>query len=340
MSGGVDSTVSALLLQQEGYQVVGVSFWFITAHHAQCQQAAESANRLGITHHIVDVRERFEKEIVQYFEQEYLDGRTPFPCAKCNRDLKWQLLFEIANKENCHWVAMGHYVQLIKEGAYTFVKEGEDKEKDQSFFLWGLRQEQLQRIIFPLGKWHKKEVKDLAMQQEGLHAIATKKESIGVCFCPHSYQTFLQERWEKRGLGIEKGNFVDTKGDVLGTHNGYPYYTVGQRRGLGLQLNKAIFVKEIRKATNEVVVAPMEELYQTDFEVMDYQLVSPTLFSTSAFDTIVRIRYRKQRTYCQVTVVDKDRLKVRLSEPLEAIAPGQTAVFYREGKLLGGGFIV
>lgn len=339
MSGGVDSTVAALLLRQEGYQVIGVSFLFVTSHLPQAEDAAKTAKKLGITHYTIDVRERFENEVIEYFEQEYLLGRTPFPCAKCNSVMKWQLLFDIAEKHNCHWVSMGHYVQLIKENGYTFIKEGKDRDKDQSFFLWGLRQSQLQRIIFPLGEWNKSDVKALAMQQKDLQTIARKKESIGACFCPNDYRDFLKHRLAEKKIFIPEGNFVDTYGNILGRHNGYPYYTVGQRRGLGLQMNQAMFVKTIRKETNEVVIAPLSELYQNEFEVIDYNLVSPALFSQKSFDTITRIRYRKQNTLSNITILDNQRLKVKLAEPLEAIAPGQTAVFYRDGKLLGGGFI-
>lgn len=336
MSGGIDSSMSAVFLQRRGYEVIGISFRFLE-NDSSLREAEELANKLNINYFIVDARSEFKRTVIDYFTSEYLAGRTPFPCAKCNNELKWKLIFEQAEKLGCEKVSMGHYVNIAEENNLLFISEGKDKDKDQSFFLWGLSQEQLKRIIFPLGNYLKSEVKSEA-EKLGFHFLKEKKESVGACFCSDDYRPFLQSQVQNPEKYFKRGNFVDETGNVLGTHNGYPLFTVGQRRGFGLQLNKAMFVKKIKPETNEVVLAPINDMYRTKFIVENYRLVDSILFSDD-FDTIVRIRYRKQNTLCRVKIIDDKQLKVELKELLESVASGQTAVFYRNGKVLGGGFI-
>lgn len=339
MSGGTDSSVAAMLLLEQGYEVLGITFRFWEEgenHHLE--DAALLAEKLGIRHIVYDARELFRTTIVQYFIDEYLAGRTPFPCAKCNNELKWNLIFQEAEKYGCEKVSMGHYVDIANQDGYFFVKEGKDKDKDQSFFLWGLTQQQLAKIVFPLGGYLKSEVREIAAQK-GFTSVAEKKDSIGVCFCPGDYRTFLRSQLSCQDEKLRPGNFVDEEGNVLGQHVGYPFYTVGQRRGLGIHLNRAVFVKQIIPSENKVILAPLKSLYKEQFFVKDYQVVDKKLFSES-FDTIVRIRYRKQNTPGRISFLNDGRLQIDLAEAVEAIAPGQTAVFYREGRVLGGGFIV
>ncbi|NDV46399.1 tRNA 2-thiouridine(34) synthase MnmA [Paludibacter sp. 221] len=337
MSGGTDSSVAAMILLQQGYEVTGITFRFWEEEeNTHLQDAISLAHRLGIKHIVYDAREVFREKIVQYFVGEYLAGRTPFPCAKCNNELKWELIFQEADRLGCDFVSMGHYVNIVKENSHYFISEGVDRDKDQSFFLWGLRQEQLSRIIFPLGNLTKTQVRRFA-QERGFESVANKKDSLGVCFCSGDYRDFLREYLKDYKKYIFPGNFVDEEGNILGQHQGYPLYTVGQRRGL-IYLNRAVFVKEIRTQTNEVVLAPLKSLYQTEFYVRDFNVVDKNLFSPN-FDTITRIRYRKQNTLSRIIFAGNNRMKVELAEPLESIAPGQTAVFYRNGKVLGGGFI-
>jgi len=337
MSGGTDSSVAAILLLEQGYEVIGITFRFWEeGENFHLQDAVRLAAQLGIQHVTYDAREVFMANVVQYFMDEYLAGRTPFPCVKCNNELKWKLILEEADRLGCDKVAMGHYVNIIQENNHYFVAEGKDPEKDQSFFLWGLTQAQLSRIVFPLGQFHKTDVRAMAAVR-GYKKVSEKKDSLGACFCSGDYRPFLKKQLKNPDKYIYPGNFLDEEGNVLGTHEGFPLYTVGQRRGL-IHLNRKVFVKEIRPDTNEVILAPLKSMYKTEFLIRDVNVVDKSLFS-SEFDVLCRIRYRKQNTLSRVVFLENRTARVELSEPLESIAPGQTAVFYREGRILGGGFI-
>ncbi len=337
MSGGTDSSVAAILLLEQGYEVIGITFRFWEeGENFHLQDAIRLAEQLGIQHVTYDAREVFRQNVVQYFMDEYLAGRTPFPCVKCNNELKWKLILEEADRLGCDKVAMGHYVNIVCENNRYFVTEGKDPDKDQSFFLWGLTQAQLSRIIFPLGQFYKTDVRAMAAVR-GYKKVSEKKDSLGACFCSGDYRPFLKKQLADPDKYIYSGNFVDETGKVLGQHEGFPLYTVGQRRGL-IHLNRKVFVREIRPDTNEVVLAPLESMYKTEFLIRDVNVVDQALFSMD-FDVMCRIRYRKQNTLSRVVFLENRTARVELSEPLESIAPGQTAVFYRDGRILGGGFI-
>ena len=337
MSGGTDSSVAAILLLEQGYEVIGITFRFWEEGENQhLKDAQRLAQQLGIEHIVYDARDVFRDKIVGYFVDEYLSGRTPFPCVKCNNELKWKLIIDEADRLGCDKVAMGHYVNLIFENNHYFIAEGTDPDKDQSFFLWGLTQAQLSRIIFPLGQFHKTEVRAMAAER-GYTFISEKKDSLGACFCSGDYRPFLKKQLAEPEKFIYPGNFIDEKADILGHHDGFPLYTVGQRRGL-IHLNRKVFVKEIRPVTNEVVLAPLTNMYKTEFGIQDTNIVDMNLFSDK-FDIYCRIRYRKQNTLCRVIFLENRKARVELAEPLESIAAGQTAVFYRDGWVLGGGFI-
>lgn len=337
MSGGTDSSVAAILLLEQGYEVIGITFRFWEeGENKHLQDAVLLAQQLGIEHITYDARDVFKATIVQYFVDEYLAGRTPFPCVKCNNELKWKLIIDEADRLGCQKVAMGHYTNIVQEANHYFVTEGKDPDKDQSFFLWGLTQQQLSRIIFPLGQFHKTEVRKMAAVR-GFKKVAEKKDSLGACFCAGDYRPFLKSQLTEPEKYIYSGSFVDETGKVLGNHDGFPLYTVGQRRGL-MHLNRKVFVKEIRPQTNEIVLAPLTSMYKTEFFIRNVNVVDKALFSNQ-FDIYCRIRYRKQNTLCRVIFLENDTAKVELAEPLESIAPGQSAVFYRDGRVLGGGFI-
>ena len=337
MSGGTDSSVAAILLLEQGYEVVGITFRFWEeGENFHLQDAIRLANQLGIQHVTYDALDVFRENVVQYFINEYLAGRTPFPCVKCNNELKWKLILEEADRLGCDKVAMGHYVNIIHENNHYFVAEGKDPDKDQSFFLWGLTQEQLSRIVFPLGQFLKTEVRALAAER-GYKKVSEKKDSLGACFCSGDYRPFLKKQLTEPDKFIYPGDFVDEAGKVLGRHDGFPLYTVGQRRGL-IHLNRKVFVREIRPTTNEVVLAPLAAMYKTEFLIRDVNVVDEGLFSDE-FDVLCRIRYRKQNTLSRVVFLENRTARVELAEPLESVAPGQTAVFYRDGRILGGGFI-
>jgi len=337
MSGGTDSSVAAILLLEQGYEVVGITFRFWEeGENTHLHDAVKLAGQLGIEHITYDALDIFRENVVQYFIDEYLAGRTPFPCVKCNNELKWKLILEEADRLGCDKVAMGHYVNIIHENVHYFVAEGIDPDKDQSFFLWGLTQAQLSRIIFPLGQFHKTAVRAMAADR-GYKHVSEKKDSLGACFCSGDYRPFLKKHIPLPEHFIYPGNFIDEEGKVLGQHEGFPLYTVGQRRGL-MHLNRKVFVREILPHTNEVVLAPLANMYKTEFLIHDVNVVDKNLF-TDEYDVFCRIRYRKQNTLCRVVFLESSCARVELSEPLESIAPGQTAVFYREDKILGGGFI-
>ncbi|HEY5508040.1 MAG TPA: tRNA 2-thiouridine(34) synthase MnmA [Paludibacter sp.] len=337
MSGGTDSSVAAILLLEQGYDVVGITFRFWEeGENNHLQDAIRLAGQLGIEHITYDALDVFRENVVQYFMDEYLAGRTPFPCVKCNNELKWKLILEEADRLDCDKVAMGHYVNIIEENGHYFVTEGKDPDKDQSFFLWGLTQAQLSRIVFPLGQFHKTEVRAMAASR-GYKKVSEKKDSLGACFCSGDYRPFLKRQLAEPEKYIYPGNFLDEDGNVLGSHDGFPLYTVGQRRGL-MHLNRKVFVKEIRPETNEVVLAPLKSMYKSEFIIRDVNVVDASLFGDE-FDVYCRIRYRKQNTLSRVIFLENRTVRVELAEPLESIAPGQTAVFYRGGKILGGGFI-
>ncbi len=340
MSGGTDSSVAAMKLQEAGYEVTGVTFRFYETDGGTeyLQDARALAGRLGIEHIAYDARELFRERIVRYFVDEYLAGRTPVPCTLCNNELKWRLLSEIADEKGIYWISTGHYVRKTLSAGNYYIAPAMDRDKDQTFFLWGLKQDILQRMLLPMGDMTKEDARAYAAGR-GFERVAAKKDSIGVCFCPLDYRSFLKREVPAERLP-GRGRFLDEKGEMLGWHEGYPFYTIGQRRGLGIQLNRAVFVKEIRMETNEVVLAPLVSLYKDEMLLKEWNLIDECRV-LDAEAVIVKIRYRKQANRCKVALTENGRLRVSLLEPLESIAPGQAAAFYDEGGLLlGGGIIV
>ena len=339
MSGGTDSSVAAMLLQENGYEVIGVTFRFYEHQDdkSYLDEAQALANQLGIQHFVYDARQEFREAIINYFLDEYVAGRTPVPCMICNVQLKWPLLARLADEMGIFWISTGHYVNKKNFENFSFIAPATDADKDQSFFLWGLNQEILNRMLLPMGEVTKQEARAYATAR-GFNRVANKKDSLGVCFCPMDYRSFLR-REVPANIFPGKGKFINEEGDFLGWHEGYPFYTIGQRRGLGLQLNHPIFVKEIIPTRNEVILAPLSSLYKMDFWLKEWNLVNPSMVVDTPESIIVKIRYRKQANTCHVKLSGK-LLHVLLEEPLESIAPGQAAAFYNtDGLLLGGGII-
>lgn len=365
MSGGTDSSVAAMRLLEAGYEVIGVTFRFyeLNGSTEYLEDARNLAERLGIRHITYDAREIFARQIIEYFVQEYLAGRTPVPCTLCNNYLKWPLLAKIADEMGIFYIATGHYAQNIQLNETFYITYAADSDKDQTFFLWGLKQDILNRMLLPMGDITKAEARAWAAEH-GFRKVATKKDSIGVCFCPMDYRTFLKDWLVRNGQmsvsnseasinnsqtsgsdkqtwsdRIRRGRFVDEKGNFIAWHEGYPFYTIGQRRGLGIHLNRPVFVKEIDPEKNEVVLAPLSSLEKTEMWLKDWNLVNQER-TLDRSDIIVKIRYRKQENHGTITVTSDHLLHVQLHEPLTAIAPGQAAAFYGDGLLLGGGIIV
>ena len=365
MSGGTDSSVAAMRLLEAGYEVIGVTFRFyeLNGSTEYLEDARNLAERLGIRHITYDAREIFAQQIIEYFVQEYLAGRTPVPCTLCNNYLKWPLLAKIADEMGIFYIATGHYAQNIQLNETFYITYAADSDKDQTFFLWGLKQDILNRMLLPMGDITKAEARAWAAEH-GFRKVATKKDSIGVCFCPMDYRTFLKDWLVRNGQmsvsnseasinnsqtsgndkqtwsdRIRRGRFVDEKGNFIAWHEGYPFYTIGQRRGLGIHLNRPVFVKEIDPEKNEVVLASLSSLEKTEMWLKDWNLVNQER-TLDRSDIIVKIRYRKQENHGTITVTSDHLLHVQLHEPLTAIAPGQAAAFYGDGLLLGGGIIV
>lgn len=365
MSGGTDSSVAAMRLLEAVYEVIGVTFRFyeLNGSTEYLEDARNLAERLGIRHITYDAREIFARQIIEYFVQEYLAGRTPVPCTLCNNYLKWPLLAKIADEMGIFYIATGHYAQNIQLNETFYITYAADSDKDQTFFLWGLKQDILNRMLLPMGDITKAEARAWAAEH-GFRKVATKKDSIGVCFCPMDYRTFLKDWLVRNGQmsvsnseasinnsqtsgsdkqtwsdRIRRGRFVDEKGNFIAWHEGYPFYTIGQRRGLGIHLNRPVFVKEIDPEKNEVMLASLSSLEKTEMWLKDWNLVNQER-TLDRSDIIVKIRYRKQENHGTITVTSDHLLHVQLHEPLTAIAPGQAAAFYGDGLLLGGGIIV
>lgn len=337
MSGGVDSSMAAVLLQQQGYDVIGITFIFSgtdEAGHHFGSEAEQLAKRLNIEHHVVDLRTEFEAKVIRYFIDEYLKGRTPFPCAYCNPKLKFKYLENYANAFDCSFISTGHYVKTDYYKGKKYLYQGIDPDKDQTFFLWGLRRSIIDRLIFPLGNFHKSEIRALAMK-EGHKLLSEKKDSLGICFIPgNDYRKFFEEN----NIGSKPGNFVYHNGEVVGKHKGIVNYTIGQRRGLGLNLNFPVFVSEIRLDANEIVLAKYDDLYRKHIEISSYYFADNEIVE-SGKSLLVRVRYRLQETPCSLRILDKSRAEVELFNSEAMISPGQTAVFYDGTRLVGGGFI-
>lgn len=336
MSGGIDSTVAAMLLQEKGMELTGATFR-ISDSTTAAEEGAEMARRLGIPHQVLDLREPFEQLVIGNFTGEYLQGRTPNPCVVCNYHIKWGKLLELADSLGCSHIATGHYARIREKEGRWFLRQGADTAKDQTYFLWRLEQEALARTLFPLGDLTKGEVRGIA-HNRGYEQLSQKKESQEICFIPdNDYRKFLTDRMPGFSERYQPGWFVDPQGKRLGEHRGYPFYTVGQRKGLGIALGYPAFVLAIDPARNEVILGTREELNGTGLVAthpnwMKYARVEP------GFPVLARIRYRDKGVPA-LLYPEADRVRVVFSEPTGAISPGQSVVFYEDDTVVGGAII-
>ena len=338
MSGGIDRTAVCHMLLSQGYKVMGLTFITCDAGVAAAQSAKELADRLGLEHHVADVRDEFRKLVIEPFVDSYLTGFTPNPCVNCNPAVKFRLLEEWADKLGCRYIATGHYVKVVSQGNGSerkyFIVTGDDDRKDQSYFLWRLTQKQLSRLLLPLGGMDKPSVVEY-LKQNGFETLAKGGESMEVCFIPGDYRDFLKGHVPDIEGRFGGGSFVDCEGRVLGKHKGYPFYTIGQRKGLGIALGFPAYVIKINPAKNTVMLGEEEKL------VAHYMLVNePAWVDSVPEDLTVRVRYRSRPVKCdEPEAVGDGRWLVRLHEPVSAITPGQSAVFYCENTVVGGAFI-
>ena len=346
MSGGVDSSAVCLLLQEAGYDVVGMTMrvWDVPRQFAEgggepdfVRAARELAARLDIPHFVVDVREAFREGVVRYFLDEYAAGRTPNPCVVCNRDFKFRQMEEVADSFGCRYMATGHYVKTERLGGFTYLLMGDDVRKDQSYFLWRVPQRTLSRCLFPLGSMEKADVRDY-LSRRGFAGQASQSESMEICFVETDYRDFLRQQRPGLAESVEGGAFVDTSGRRIGSHHGVPFYTVGQRKGLGIALGKPAYVVRLNAAKNTVMLGDEADLLASAFFAEDLQAVDEEEFF-SAPGLAVRVRYHSQPVPCGVERLADGRLLVRTAVPVSAVTPGQSAVFYVGRRLVGGAVI-
>ncbi|MCR5482099.1 MAG: tRNA 2-thiouridine(34) synthase MnmA [Clostridia bacterium] len=340
MSGGVDSAVCAYLLKKEGYDVEGVSLRTVESSRCcEIEDARKTAWKIGIRLHSPNYSDEFARKIITPFIDEYKNGRTPNPCVICNKCIKWDKLIYYADILGAEYVATGHYANVVKKanGRYT-LRRAAHAEKDQTYMLYRLTQEQLKRTIMPLGNISKEEVRKIA--KEANLPVADKKDSQEICFITEGdYSGFITKN-ELNNMG--NGEFVHEDGTVAGTHNGIIHYTVGQRKGLGLALGYPVYVKEIRAKDNQIVISPEEGLYSSEIICDNLNFLSVQEPSCGEkFEATVRIRYHHAGEPAEIIMLEKGRAKIRFSSPVRAPAPGQSAVFYDdEGCVIGGGIIV
>ncbi len=353
MSGGIDSTVAALMLHKQGYDVVGITMktWDYAdsgtttgkketgcCNLESFNDARTAAVQHGFPHFILDIREEFGDFVIDNFVEEYIAGRTPNPCVMCNTHIKWRALLKRADALGCKFIATGHYAQVHQHtnGRY-FISKGLDDSKDQSYALWGLQQDLLSRTLLPLGKFHKTEIRKLA-EEYGYPELAKKSESYEICFVPdNDYRGFLKRRVPGLEEKVDGGMFVNKDGKILGKHRGYPFYTVGQRKGLDIALGTPAYVTAIHPDTNTVVLGEIDDLNKTELVVTGLNWLKYDGI-TDEMEAVTKIRYKdpgaESRLYNKNGVVT-----VIFNNDVKGVAPGQSAVFYEGDDVIGGGVI-
>ncbi|HMZ46611.1 MAG TPA: tRNA 2-thiouridine(34) synthase MnmA [Chitinophagaceae bacterium] len=353
MSGGIDSTVCALMLHHEGYEVIGITMktWdYATSVSTNSKKETGCCNvdsfndaRMAAVHHgfphfILDIRDEFGDFVVENFVEEYLAGRTPNPCVMCNTHIKWKALLKRADALDCDFIATGHYAQIQQHNNNRYyISKGLDETKDQSYVLWGLGQELLSRTIMPLGKYHKTEIRQMANDM-GYPELAKKSESYEICFVPdNDYRGFLKRKVDGLEQKVAGGWFIDKTGKKLGKHKGYPFYTIGQRKGLDIALGKPAYVTAINPNTNTVVLGDEIDLEKNTMQVNKINWIKYNGIS-DGMEALTKIRYKDKGAFSNL-YNNENGIKVQFYEPVKSIAPGQSAVFYEGDDVIGGGII-
>lgn len=351
MSGGIDSTITALMLHDEGYEVVGITMktWDYSASGGGKKEtgccnldsfndARMAAVQHGFVHYVLDLREEFGDFVIDNFVEEYLAGRTPNPCVLCNTHIKWRALLKRADSLGCDFIATGHYAKIYRHSNGRFVvSKAVDDTKDQSYVLWGLQQDLLSRTLLPLAPYRKTEIRKMAMDY-GYPELAKKSESYEICFVPdNDYRGFLKRRVQGLEERVNGGNFVDKHGNILGRHKGYPFYTVGQRKGLDIALGRPVYVTKIDPGTNTVVLGDEEDLEQNEMMVGKLNLIKYDSI-TPGMEAVTKIRYKDKGALSNI-YPENGLMKVKFYEHVKGIAPGQSAVFYEGDDVIGGGII-
>ncbi len=345
MSGGIDSTVAAILLQEQGYELVGATFRTFDTVKDSCLakekgccsvesilEAQRMAATLGMEHHILDFRDTFREHVIANFVSEYAHGRTPNPCVLCNSHIKWGKLMQAAEQYGCDYIATGHYAQIAEHRGHTYLKNAVDTHKDQTYFLWMLTEENLRHTIFPLGGLTKTEVRQIALNH-GFVALSKKAESQEICFVPNNdYRTFLAEQ----GVSVAQGEYIDNHGKVLGMHQGFCHYTIGQRKGLGIALGAPKFVTKIDAETNRVTLGDRDDLLTTQARIADVRIRDWEWLQESP-SIQARIRYKSPAVDAVLDASSDSQ--VTFASPVWGVTPGQSLVMYKDNLVIGGGII-
>ena len=351
MSGGIDSTVTAMMLHEEGYEVIGITMktWDYassggTSKETGCcsldsiNDARRVSVDMGFHHFIVDIRDEFGDYVIDNFVDEYIAGRTPNPCILCNTHIKWSSLLKRADAMDCEYIATGHYANIGSHQDRLFIKKAKDQKKDQSYVLWGLSQECLMRSKFPLGGYTKDEVR-LMCYEYGYDDLSKKGESYEICFVPdNDYRSFLKRRVNGLEERVKGGRFIDKNGNDLGTHDGYPFYTIGQRKGLGGGFKTPKYVTEILPESNVVVLGEVDDLLRNGMNVGKINLQKYDHIS-DGMESKVMVRYLDPGTLANLYNQNNETMRVEFLANVRGIAPGQSAVFYEGDHVLGGGII-
>lgn len=345
MSGGVDSSTAAWILKQQGYEVIGLTMDLLKSScriekpDTCCSlqafaDARDVAERLGIQHCLLDCKTEFEQEVVDYFVNEYLKGRTPNPCVVCNSKIKFGLLFNKAKELGADYLATGHYARISRQNNRHVIRKAVDLTKDQSYFLYGLSQYQLSHALMPPGEYTKKEIRKIAGSLR--LNVHDKPESQEICFIPEgTYREFIRKRL---GHSLQPGPIVDKNGRRLGEHPGLALFTVGQRKGLGIAVGKPLYVLAIDSSGNTLVVGEEADLYSRELTVSEANWVAIEGL-TEQMEVTAKIRYLHKGGEAVITPLSEERLKVRFKEAQRAITPGQAIVFYQDDLVVGGGWI-
>ncbi|MBC8032928.1 MAG: tRNA 2-thiouridine(34) synthase MnmA [Chitinophagaceae bacterium] len=353
MSGGIDSTVTALMLHEQGYEVIGITMktWDYAGSAAPAgkketgccnldsfNDARLAAVQHNFPHYILDIRSEFGDAVIENFVDEYLAGRTPNPCVMCNTHIKWRALLKRADALDCEFIATGHYGQVhLHTNGRFFISKGIDETKDQSYVLWGLQQDLLKRTLLPLGTYRKSEIRQMA-HDFGYPELAKKAESYEICFVPdNDYRGFLKRRVAGLEEKVAGGWFIDKEGKKLGQHKGYPFYTIGQRKGLDITFGKPVYVTSINPEHNTVTLGDEDELNQTQALVTKINWVKYEGI-TNGMEATTKVRYRDNGALSNLYNEDNG-ITVRFYEEVKGIAPGQSAVFYEGNDVIGGGII-
>jgi tRNA-specific 2-thiouridylase len=353
MSGGVDSSVAAYLLKKQGYEVIGVTMQIwqdedretVEDNGGCCglsavDDARRVAARLDIPYYVLNFKRDFKEKVIDYFIDEYLNGATPNPCIACNRYVKWESMLSKALAIGADYIATGHYAKVTKHpvtGRYTLALADTDS-KDQTYALYNLTQDQLSHTLMPVGDYEKTDIREIA-REIGL-AVADKPDSQDICFVPDGdYATFIAQN---SNAEISEGDFVDKNGKVLGRHKGICHYTVGQRKGLGLAFGVPMYVCGIDCDKNQVVLGGNEELFKCDVLVRDFNWMAfEKPKDGETLEVMGKLRYSQSMSKCKITpIADSDLVSCVFDEPQRAVTPGQAAVFYSDGYVVGGGVIV